>query len=632
MTDLGDSNNNGNDDNAKSSDELVLGDGITLNTLGFLGRHEQIPPRTYRPFEYQLYDAWVCAGHVKYFDEKGKWVSANQLVHPGRSFEIYADMIHHAREVLHLSWRGVLNAGKVLPPAVHFFPNDAWTHNGSLWKVTDRQEWEEVTIPGSTPLDEQVKHHHLPLTLLGFLVASEDIPPFLKKPFRYGPFEAWVRDGKTHYITPAGEWEEYKGPNQTACNFADYEDLIHYSREVLNLRFRGVLTATRTLPPPRTFEHFDCWIHSGKMWAVNHKNKWTQITIPNVQDDELPTFNDLGNGNSLEDLPCAWGYNPGDGLYWRGEWWMVNYHKAWEKYRDPNAVHIGTTHEPSDQLMSDLIQVFEDGDDPLFNILGRDTQLPIENVHTLKHYRPNDAIIINDQLWVRTINDWVQIQESLATKLIQDYDAKGIQHGGLHNEKLNHLLESATKHPTPEPTEDKGGMARELMEHKAELKRLKRSRLVNKLLMWFVFLGVLVALSIAAYGYVQRDLKSGFYTDHRDCEIMVGELKITGKRTYSYPYKSLWGQRWVNEDKVLESTTINLPGVKLAVVADVEPKWRGLRFSDGERGSPILKPALKYTLVTDKGIAMMSYGGFCKPANSLPIADDSKSPERSIVN
>jgi hypothetical protein len=143
---------------------------------------------------------------------------------------------------------------------------------------------------------------------------------------------------------------------------------------------------------------------------------------------------------------------------------------------------------------------------------------------------------------------------------------------------------------------------------------------------------IVAVFGIAAYAYIQRDLVISRYSDSRDCSLKVGNLTITGKRTYSYPAYSLWGQRWVQESNVQEVTTINLPGSRLDILMDAEPKWIGYRFSDGERGTQILKPALKYAFVMDKGMAMATYGGFCQPLDKQQTPDDPKSQERTIIN
>lgn len=657
---------------------------LSRNWRGVLNEELPLPAATH----FFLNDAWTYKGDLWTITSEG-WVkvASPALMRVEKSaqelMDISLKIIQDTQIEILGEWKG-----KILPAVGRFEVLQALFWRDTLFVVRHREGegryWDPLFMPrdvfegmGKSVITLDDQDDNIPLNILGFLVGSEQIPPVFKKPFGYVEYDAWVKDGKTQYVY-TGLWVEYEGDVGVSCNFADYEDLIQYSREVLLANFRGVLSATRVLPPPSTFETLDCWLHGGKMWVVDFKGKWVRVTIPEIKEGEELVLKEVGEYDGNKELPSAWDFSPGEGLYWRGNWWMVNHHKTWEEYRAKGTIHMlgphpsdqelpdannyelndaftwrqglwlnnpkGTWFNPElrgpsnpepamDKLFSDMVDIFERNDEPLFNILGRVSGFPIPK----GDYSLRDAFIVtqdySEELWAWSDDGegkrgWFQVDPKHAQRIIVAHDQRqsllSHKHTGVTNGDV-------TTWPFDDGM-DKGSMARQIMEQKAELKRLKLSRLINKLLMWFVFLGVLGALGFAAYGYIQRDLKSGFDTTFRECEIAVGELKITGKRTYSYPYKALWGQRWVDETRVRESTTINLPGVKLAIVADAEPKWWGLRFSDGERGAPILKPALKYTLVTDKGIAMMSYGGFCKPANALPVADDSKSPERTIIN
>lgn len=657
---------------------------LKLNWRGVLNEELPLPDAKH----FFLNDAWGYKGDLWKITSKG-WVKVDPPVKM-RVEKSAQEVMNDSLKIIQDSQIEVLGEwrGNILPAAGSFEKHQALYWRDTLFVIRHREGegryWDPLFMPravfegmGKGVINNDDLDDDISLNILGFLVASEQIPPVFKRPFGYVDNDAWVKEGKTQYVHN-GLWVEYQGDAGAWCNFADYEDLIHYSRKVLELKFRGVLTATRVLPPPGTFEALDCWLHGGKMWAVDQNGKWGQIIIPDVKEDEELVLKERGDASNDQELPLAGFFAPGDGLFWRGNWWMVNREMVWEQYRAPGSIFLigdhpsdqelpdandyklndafmwrhgvwvnnpkGTWFNPElrgpsnsepamDKLFSEMVDIFEKNNEPLFNILGRVSGFPIPK----GDYSLRDAFIVtqdySEELWAWSDDGegksgWLQVDPKHARRIIVAHDHRQ----SLLSHKHTGVTNDGATLGAFDDGMDAGSLARQLMEHKAELKRLKRSRLINKLAIWFVFLGVLVALGIAAYGYVQRDLKSGFDTTFRECEIMVGELKITGKRTYSYPYKALWGQRWVDETRVRESTTINLPGVKLAIVADAEPKWWGLRFSDGERGSPILKPALKYTLVTDKGIAMMSYGGFCKPANALPVVDDSKSPERTIIN
>lgn len=241
-------------------------------------------------------------------------------------------------------------------------------------------------------------------------------------------------------------------------------------------------------------------------------------------------------------------------------------------------------------------------------------------------FENGDAWIWNEEIWVCRENVWVkdkELTEGLRPN-IPSYRPGRRELDDLTARLLSEAPDSAW--------EDKGSMARELMDQRAEVKRLRMARIRYRCFFWGMILLTIIGVGLAGYAYVKRDLVIGRYSDERVCTLKVGNMTITGKRTYSYPSRSLWGQRWIVESDVQEVTTINLPGSRIDIVGDAEPKWWALRFTDGERGTQILKPALKYTFFTDKGIAMATYGGFCQPVDQQRIVDDPKNPERSIID
>lgn len=318
-------------------------------------------------------------------------------------------------------------------------------------------------------------------------------------------------------------------------------------------------------------------------------------------------------------LPVNSWHGTGTVLRWREGFWVMSPNHVWVLLEERWEQHIFPA---ATKAAGESIKVL--GSWP------HDQEMP----HA-EDYKLWDAWYYRGKLWVRTpLFTWVESLNmnsdvSIPSPVPSPVEADPYPHHHMENDELNRLLEMAT---VPSDT-DKGSMARELMEQKAEVKRLRIARIKYRCFFWGMILLIVTAAVLSIYGYVQRDLKTGRYSDFRECRIMVGDLAITGKRTYSYPFKSLWGNRWVDESQVEEVTTINLPGSKLAIVIDAEPKWIGYRFTDGERGTQILKAGSKYTFVTDKGMAMASYGGFCQAVDKQQsLRDDPKNPERTIVN
>lgn len=318
-----------------------------------------------------------------------------------------------------------------------------------------------------------------------------------------------------------------------------------------------------------------------------------------------------------EELPNVEEADVWDGWLYKGRLWVKRPEGRWDELPEfaTHPFQTFTPAHPYDDLLNTLAKAF--GEEGLFNIQGRTETLPPPAL-----YRENDAFIVHDGIWVRVFNGQAMWQQVYAPELVKEQIR-------LYDERQKKL---AQDEPEEVRREDKGALARELMEHKAEVKRLRRIRIKHLCYLWLVVLISFTAIGITAYGYVKRDLVIGRYSDSRDCSLKVGNVTITGKRTYSYPAYSLWGQRWVQESKVQEVTTINLPGSKLDILMDAEPKWIGYRFSDGERGTQILKPALKYAFVMDKGMAMATYGGFCQPIDKQAVPDDPKNQERPIIN
>lgn len=366
----------------------------------------------------------------------------------------------------------------------------------------------------------------------------------------------------------------------------------------------------------------------GENWILTPDKAWVQDKPEDVNTDDLvlteehpphelvPSITFKGSWPHDDELPNPETAETWDAWMYKGRMWVKRPEGHWDKLPE-FATHPLTTFastDPYHELLMSLASAF--GEEGLFNIVGRVEILPQPAL-----YREGQAFIVHDDIWIRVFNKqpvWQQIHSpELVKEQIRLYDER--------QKKL-------TEEPEEVRREDKGALARELMEQKAEVKRLHRARIKYLCFLWLIILLIVAGFGTAAYAYVKQDLVVGRYSDSRDCSIKVGNLTITGKRTYSYPAYSLWGQRWVQESNVQEVTTINLPGSKLDILMDAEPKWIGYRFSDGERGTQILKPALKYAFVMDKGMAMATYGGFCQPLDKQAVPDDPKNQERTIIN
>jgi hypothetical protein len=352
-----------------------------------------------------------------------------------------------------------------------------------------------------------------------------------------------------------------------------------------------------------------------------HEDKPAEIDTEGLLEDVLPendSLHMLGTWPHDQEFPGPEGYKHLDAYFWKGRL-AVMLNGKWE-HQDVAGTSVPPTPtvplEQYDALVTQLASAFKE--DGLFNIVGRTDCLPMPAL-----YAEHDAFIVRDEIWIRDFDGqaiWKQVyMPQLVKEQIRLYDER---------QKVK-----AQPEPVPDvPVEDKGAMARDLMTEKALVKTLRRARIKYLCYLWFMILLIVSAFVVAGYAYIQRDLKIGRYSDARECSIKVGNLTITGKRTYSYPAYSLWGQRWVQESDVQEVTVVNLPGVRLDIIGDAEPKYWAYRFSDGERGTQILKPAIKYTFFTDKGLIMATYGGFCKPVDKQEVADDPKAAERSIID
>lgn len=164
---------------------------------------------------------------------------------------------------------------------------------------------------------------------------------------------------------------------------------------------------------------------------------------------------------------------------------------------------------------------------------------------------------------------------------------------------------------------DAGSMARAKMVAKASARKMK------SLVKWtFILLAVLVVCSgigRAVWGYYTQEV--GFTDNFRNCSATVGGLKITGTRSYHYPYRDFLGMRMIDKTKVIETTRIDLTGDVMTIVPVVnDGKEYGKSYALSERGSPIVKNAPVYVIVSGKNNGIIDYEAFCK-TQPRPVTD-----------
>lgn len=175
--------------------------------------------------------------------------------------------------------------------------------------------------------------------------------------------------------------------------------------------------------------------------------------------------------------------------------------------------------------------------------------------------------------------------------------------------KVEYLLEQAGRQGNP----DAGAMARDALMAFQNLCEDNRRKRIKFWLGWFVFFLLLAAIAGGIWKILPEYVVSGRYTVTAECKADFGKGEITGTRTFSYQYKSLFGYHLVDESSAIERTVINVTGDKMIVLGlDNETKktWRQ-NIGLGERGIAILKHADLYWFVGDKDMATVPYTTFC---------------------
>ena len=157
-------------------------------------------------------------------------------------------------------------------------------------------------------------------------------------------------------------------------------------------------------------------------------------------------------------------------------------------------------------------------------------------------------------------------------------------------------------------TEDQGAVAAERVRARGLAYKAKKGL---KLLCLCILIGVLGLVAITGWwGWKTRVV--GVNTDTHSCTWPVGNLTITGTRSYTYGFQEYFGFRITDTSQIAEKTIMNLDGTAITVVGSTGDKWWAEIEHDGDRGQLIMKPASNYLFVSGKNVGMVEYKSFCK--------------------
>lgn len=338
------------------------------------------------------------------------------------------------------------------------------------------------------------------------------------------------------------------------------------------IKHMGKWPDNKPWPPEDSEESNAGWVYKGDFWVLGSNQAW--INIGKAMPFPVEELNLLGCWPATSELPSTEGLNVNDAVVWKGEYWRV---PSWYRWEYAGEYDAGSN--------------FPDELDPRTWVTPPPAAEPPPLIPAVDPVAPN--------VGERRDTDW---------------------------------LDKALENTAFEDPRDPGSLARELLARKAEVKRLKRKRIFDRCLFWLLVIAVLSIAGHFAYKAVMANYETGRYSDERQCKVVTDNLTITGKRTYSYPYKSLFGFRLIDESKVSEQTVINVTGDKMAIIGLTGKRWWGYRIGQGERGIQILKPADHYTISTDKGLAVVTYKGFCQAVGKVSQEADPKAEDQAIID
>jgi hypothetical protein len=393
----------------------------------------------------------------------------------------------------------------------------------------------------------------------------------------------------------------------------------------------GLLTPYWTLKGDLTTYHSVVGqiVETGEGQEILTTHGW--VTIPDKYLGVWPTEEELPEDDTI---PL------GAGMLWRGELqsktkqgWTVRLGspvpsvecQLWERAQDSGFEGTREEWEKKNGVLNGLLKAAtretvnptapEQSNSALpgLRVLGpwpNDKELPDPN--TLDMY---DAYAWRDSMWVLSPPGiWMDLHTPSKFRQLEPE----------HDERLNLACD--------DDWHDKGSLARMLLETRKENKRLKRNRLIAGVLWRLLFAVIIGGLVYGAYLYVMSSITTGRYTDERSCKVSKGNLTISGKRTFSYPYKTLFGFRLVDENKVLVDTVMNVNGDKITVVGLKGNKtyWQN-KAGMGEKGIMILKDADIYLFQTDKELIVATSDGFCNPIQRELDSTELKQPVLDII-
>ena len=162
----------------------------------------------------------------------------------------------------------------------------------------------------------------------------------------------------------------------------------------------------------------------------------------------------------------------------------------------------------------------------------------------------------------------------------------------------------------PPFAEDAGSLARA----KVQARGAKVKQVVVRT---YVILTLLLLAAIGAgiyYLYLEYSKPGKRVVDYRPCEYVDEKqnIRITGRREYSYMQKSMFGHDFRQRDNVIETTQIDINGNALTIVGLDNGKWWAIPVGMGEKGIQLLKPAHTYVVTMDKKAAVINYTQFCQ--------------------
>lgn len=232
--------------------------------------------------------------------------------------------------------------------------------------------------------------------------------------------------------------------------------------------------------------------------------------------------------------------------------------------------------------------------------------------------------------------EWATLSETVAQ--LEESRRQADIYGS--REALNHV-DPATLPPDSFPPEehkpDAGTLAREKVERRSLA--AKAGGVIRWTVMWCLFLAFVAIALIAWYG--KYTMVTGRLTDERMCSAKLSEEDaVTGRRTFNYSYREVFGLRIIDTKTITERTEVDIRGQAMTIVGlvgeepiedvamsnnTIEGKvqergakhptgalWWAVDIQMGEKGIQYLKHADTYTFVVDNKVAVVEYASFCR--------------------